>query len=116
MKHKCKHYTPHLDTIREYISCLYSLEGCGTGGMLHILLDDDNFSDYWITDCLKECLNHPEKEEWEIGKLICENYLKLSMPQRRLMTTPYITCDFDCIVDCKKCEDCIIEKGFATEH
>ena len=41
----CKYYNKHLNTICEYVRCLYSLEGCVSGGLLHILLDDDNYDD-----------------------------------------------------------------------
>lgn len=96
----CKFYTPHMKTVREYIDCLYQLEGCGAGGMLHIVTDDDNIEDEDILFCLKECLNHPEKEEAKIGKLICEEMLKLSRIQRTMLTVgaiPLGTCvDNDC--------------------
>lgn len=53
---ECKYYNKHLETIREYIGCLYELEGCCAGGMLHILFDDDNIDDDDIAWCLRECL------------------------------------------------------------
>lgn len=40
---KCKYYNEYLETIKEYIGCLYNLPLCGSGGLLHILLDDDNY-------------------------------------------------------------------------
>lgn len=105
---RCKHYTPHLQTIKEYISCLYAIDGCCTGGMLHILLDDDNIDDDSILFCLRECIQHPEREDSGIGKLICEEYLKLTIPQRRLLMRPYIL-DFQCqYVGCK---ECYVENG-----
>lgn len=85
----CKYYSEHLETVREYIRCLYSLSGCGSGGLLHILLDDDNIDDDDILFCLKECIQHPDREESKIGQLICEEYLELSMEQRRLLTNTY---------------------------
>lgn len=113
---ECKFYNKHLDTIREMIGCLYSLNGCGAGGMLHILLDDDNIDDDDITWCLKECLKHPEKEESCLGKLICEEYLKLSMEERRLLTGTYIghwSCPF--VSEEQNCSECEIVKGFDYE-
>lgn len=105
---RCKHYTPHLQTIKEYISCLYAIDGCCTGGMLHILLDDDNIDDDSILFCLRECIKHREREDSGIGKLICEEYLKLTIPQRRLLMSPYIL-DFQCqYVGCK---ECYVENG-----
>lgn len=103
----CKYYHKHLETIREYIGCLYSLEDCCTGGLLHILLDDNNIEDHHIEWCLKQCEEHPEQEESEIGKLICKEYLKLSMQQRRLLCHDYLP-----FPGCNgNCENCYIEKG-----
>ena len=105
---RCKYYEKHLETIREYIGCLYNLEGCCCGGELHILLDDDNYDDDSILYCLKECLSNHEREESVIGRIICEEYLKLTMPQRRLLTQPYIN-DFQCWT--RDCEKCFVETG-----
>ena len=103
----CKYYVKHLETIRSYIGCLYRLEDCGCGGLLHILLDDDNIEDNHIVWCLKQCEEHPECEEAEIGKLICREYLKLSMPQRRLLTYGY-----NRFPGCSgRCDKCYIENG-----
>ena len=114
MKHKCKYYTPHLETIKAYIGCLYDIPDCCSGGLLHILLDEDNLDNDDIFACLRECLNNPKKEESVIGKLICEEYLKLSMFERRLLTSVYIE-DFSCFGDCDDCVNCEIEKGFDWE-
>lgn len=105
----CKYYSKHLKTICEYIGCLYNLEGCNAGGLLHILLDDDNYDDDDIEWCLQECEQHPEKEESEIGKLICKEYLKLPMEQRRLLCSTYIghwTC-----MNNGRCNSCFITQG-----
>lgn len=87
MTHACKYYNKHLDTIRAYISCLYNLDdgNCCTGGLLHIVVDDGNLEDHHIKWCLEECNKHPECEESEIGKLICNELLKLPIEQRRLV-------------------------------
>ncbi len=110
----CKHYDKHLDTIREYIGALYNLEGCSSGGILHILLDDDNYDDDDICWCLKECLNHPEREESKIGKLICEEFLSLPMEKRRLLCSPYIG-HYSCL-NCGHCDECFIQIGDKTEN
>lgn len=99
---ECKYYNKHLETIKAYISCLYKLDdgNCCTGGLLHIVTDDGNLEDDHINWCLEECNKHPEREESEIGKLICRELLKLPMEQRRLvymedwMVTA--TCDKNC--------------------
>ena len=104
---QCKYYTKRLDTIREYISCLYKLEDCCTGGLLHIVTDDGNLENNDIKWCLDECRNHPECEESEIGKLICNELLKLSMEQRRLVYEPEWVIDAFCNGhDC--CDTCPI--------
>lgn len=100
---KCKYYNPHLETIREYIGCLYNLKGCCAGGLLHILLDDDNYDDDDIAYCWKECIQNPEREESKIGQLICEEYMKLDMPERRLLTGTYIGHWLCLDSDCKEC-------------
>ena len=77
--------------------------------MLHILLDDDNYLDDDIAYCLKECVMHPEREESGIGRLICEEYLRLPMRDRRLLCNTYIghwTCDGE-----QKCSECFILNG-----
>lgn len=104
----CKYYHPHMETIKEYVYCLYSLEGCNCGGMLHILLDDNNINDDDIIYCLKEFLSHPEREESKIGVLICEEYLKLSIEQRILLINLLSDSSHTCIYcitkgDCEKC-------------
>lgn len=106
---KCKHYCKHLETIYEYIECLYKLESCGAGGLLHILTDDDNYRDCDILYCLSECIRHPEREESQLGRLICEEYLRLPIEQRRLLSSLYAghwTCRGN--GECSKCE---IETG-----
>ena len=111
---KCKYYNKHLETIKEYIGCLYNLPMCGSGGLLHILLDDDNYDDDDILFCLKECITNPGREESKIGKLICEEYLSLSMEQRRLLTVGYIG-NFMCL-DRSRCHECFIASGEAEQY
>lgn len=103
----CKYYNPHMLKIREYCSALYKLEGCGCGGMLHILLDDDNINDHSIAFCLKECLRHPEEPESKLGILICEEYLKLTIQERSVMDSLWNGMpveDYPCCGDCENCK------------
>lgn len=105
----CKYFDNHLETIKEYIRCLYEIKGCMAAGLLHALIDEDNYDNATITCCLQQCLLHPERKEAALGKLICEEYLKLSMPQRRLLTAHHFEnqfCDRN-----GKCHNCFIEKG-----
>ena len=104
----CIYYKPHFETILRYCECLYKISGCGAGGLLHILLDDDNIDDDSIIYCLKECMIHPEKEESKIGILICEEYLKLSIEERYLLNNLWTGRKPECInpnrCTCKHCE------------
>ena len=106
----CKHYTKHLETVREYISCLYNLDECGTGGLLHIALDDGNLDDDDIQWCLERCESNPEREESEIGKLICKSLLELPMEQRRLVYQHNWKTEAECH-GLNHCNQCWIEKG-----
>lgn len=108
MNDKCKYYNEHMETVLEYISCLYNLKDCCSGGLFHIMLDDDNIDDDDIIYCLKECLKHPEKEESKIGILICEEYLKMDMHERRCINWVRWCNNFSCIKNNKNCEQCEI--------
>lgn len=107
----CKYYRNRLRTICSYIDCYLSIDEDDTD-FLHILLEDDNYLDNHITSCLGDFIQHPERERSKIGKLICEEYLNLTIPERRLLH--YV--DYD-IPLCKPCEErkdcrfCPIEMG-----
>ena len=75
---ECKHFTPRLNTIRELIACLYNLEGCGCGGLAHIVVDDNNIDDGSLQCVIDLCNEEENKDEEEAGlaKLICEEMLK----------------------------------------
>ena len=109
---KCKYYNKHLITINELISCLYNLEECECGGILHIVTDNDNLDDGSIKYCIEECYKEENKdrEEIELAKLICNELLKLSIQERSLLRTRLTTKEFECCFDCR-CEDCCIERG-----
>ena len=106
----CLYYSKHLDTIRTLCNALYRIDGCCSGGMLHVVLDDDNIDDNCIRYCLTECLVHPEKEEAGLGKLICEELLKLSMPQRRMLLRIW-DCDSSYCPYNHHCNSCEIFAG-----
>ena len=105
----CKYYIKRIDTIKAYISCLYDMhdgEFC-TGGNLHIVTDDGNLEDHHIKWCLDRCENSPDREDSEIGKLICTELLKLSMEQRRLVYEPEWVVDAFCKLG-TSCDECPI--------
>ena len=109
LNNECKYYNPHLETIRELISCLYCLEGCCCGGLAHIITDDNNLEDHHIEWVLKYCDEDENKERTERGlvKLICEELLKISIQERVLLFK-----SFDLFYYCDdNCENCPIHKG-----
>jgi len=110
----CAFYSPHLNTIRELISCLYNLEGCCTAGLGHVVIDDNNIESPDIERVLKLCDEEENKDREEVGlvKLICEELLKLSMQERVLLFSSYyghLLCD-------NKCENCNIYKGELIDY
>lgn len=109
----CKYFTPHMNTIRELIACLYNLEGCGCGGLAHIVVDDDNIDDDSIKWVLEYCDEEENKDCTERGlvKLICEELLKLNMKERTLLFSGYYS---DCFCD-ENCENCPIEHCNSSE-
>ena len=107
----CDYYVPKLNMIRNLISCLYDLEGCCTGGLCHIVTDDNNITDSDLKFVIAECDKDPERLEAPLCKLICEEMLKLSIQQRALLFSSYYT-DILCDHNCEVCE---IEKGKIIE-
>ena len=100
----CIHYNPHLYTIMQLISCLYTLDGCCTGGLPHIVVDDNNIDDGSIKWVLEECDKEENKDRTERGlvKLICEELLNLSMQERVLLFSSYY-CERVCNGHCNDC-------------
>lgn len=101
---KCKYHKPHMDILKQYCTLLYTLDGCGAGGMLHIVLDDNNIDDDDIYYCLKECVHHPEKPEAVLGTLICNEYLKMTKEERLVFDWYWCGSDLECCGNCEKCE------------
>ena len=102
---KCKYWKKEMITLLEYCKCLYNLEGCECGGMLHIVLDDNNYRDSDIFFCLKECLQRPEEPESSIGILICHELLKLTLEERCLFFKMWMGRSCECREF--MCRDCM---------
>lgn len=100
----CKYYNKNMDYLLNLCKTLYSLPDCGCGGLLHILLDDDNYEDSNIRFCLKECLQHPEHPSSTLGILICTEYLKMSMEERSVFDSYWNGNMLDCCGNCNECE------------
>ena len=105
----CKYYKPHMNTIRELISCLYQLEGCCCGGLAHIVTDDNNIEDHFLKWVLEQCDEEENKDRTERGlvKLICEELLQLSIQERVYLFSHY----YHTVMCGKKCCKCHIAKG-----
>jgi len=102
---KCKYYNPNMEVLKKLCETLYKLPGCGAGGNLHILLDDDNFDDESILFCIKECSLHPEHPSSTIGAIICLEYLKMSMEERLVFDWYWNGWDAECPIE-GKCRHC----------
>lgn len=100
----CKFYNKHIDTVRAYIDCLYQITGTYNAGLLHVMIDDKNIEDVFVNWTMKRCETENE-EESEIGKLICEEFLKLSMEERWLVVEDIdnIMCYTICCPNCDEC-------------
>lgn len=85
----CKYYKPYMDTLKQLCERFYEFKGCGAGGPLHILLDDDNYDigsvqfciDYCIKDLTAKEPDHPEYVNL-LGIMICNEYAKMSIEER----------------------------------
>lgn len=89
---KCKYYRPYFDTLSNLIGQYYQLEGCCTGGPLHILLDDDNYDTHSIDFCIDWCFKGLRKESeyytdysnevYVLGIMICNEYARMPLEER----------------------------------
>ena len=85
----CKYYNPYMDILKDLIGRYYTMDGCGTGGPLHILLDDSNYDIGSIRWCINYCINDLEsinpnfsKHADILGIMICNEYAKMSTEER----------------------------------
>lgn len=101
---RCRYFKPEWNALKTLCKTLYGLPYCGSGGPLHILLDDNNLRDEDITFCLEQCLESPEKPESVLGIHICYEYLKMSMRDRMLFDWYWCGSNLACCGDCRKCE------------
>lgn len=115
---KCKYYIPYMHTLRELCGHFYNLEGCGAGGPLHILLDDDNYDIDSINFCIRYCFDNlngkytPDynPEVYILGIMICNEYAKMSLEQRAVFDA-YL-CGHDLNKCNGKCEECHLDEEF----
>lgn len=77
-------YNQKACVILKLIRLLYTLPGCGSGGLCHIVTDDDNIKDVDLLWVINYC-NKPEnanRVDAEISALICILLLNLNYDQR----------------------------------
>lgn len=112
---KCKYYKPYMRTLRKIVGGYYQLEGCCSGGPLHILLDDDNYDIKSVHFCLDKCFEelsinseyrverHYRDEAYILGILICNEYAKMTLEERAAFDSYMNGSDLECTGDCKNC-------------
>ena len=102
---KCKYFKPQMDELLSYCKRLYKLPGCGAGGCLHILLDDDNYSDSDLKWCMKYCEENAEGEERELAMKILNMYSAMNLTERTVFDWYLNGNNLECS-DHTKCETC----------
>lgn len=110
---KCKYYKPYMDTLSKIVGEYYSLEDCGCGGPLHILLDDDNYDIGSIRWCISKCfegIDPRNKEEkyypeyaYILGIVIGNEYAKMSLEERATFNSLLNGSDLECDGNCSDC-------------
>lgn len=106
----CKYYKPYMDTLKLLCERFYEFKGCGAGGPLHILLDDNNYDidsvqfciDYCIKDLKAKEPDHPEYVNL-LGIMICNEYAKMSLEERSVFDSYWCGYSMGCPGDCEKC-------------
>lgn len=113
---RCKYYNPKMHALKEYCKCLYKLPNCGAGGMLHILLDDNNYSDSDLAWLRGYCEEHKDSIEYEIAIVILDMYSKMSLKERAFFDSMWCGQDVSC-KDSRLCETCdLIEVPWFIEE
>ena len=109
---KCGYYKPYFDTLRKMIGEYYQLEGCASGGPLHILLDDDNYDINSVRWCLTQCYENlisPTANSmysstvYILGIMICNEYARLSLDERAAFDSYLNKDDLKCEGNCSSC-------------
>lgn len=120
----CKHYKPYMKTLRKIVGGYYELEGCCSGGPLHIMLDDDNYDIDSVHWCMRNCFDQlalPKDsrdydygdEAYILGIMICNEYAKMSINERGVFDS-YI-CGHPIDQCCGNCSECDLLGEFREE-
>ena len=103
-KYKCAHFKPVMYGLKRMCKLFYQLPGCGAGGPLHVLLDDDNYDIDSIMFCLEECLKHEDERVRTLGSLICNTYLSMDIRARSTFDAYWCGQSLDCDFKCDLCD------------
>lgn len=100
---KCRYWSEDVERVNLLVDILYNDLGEGSGGLLHIVLDDGNLEDHHILWCKEEC---NKRENWDrhdrlLCKRIANEMLGLTMKQRNLVY--YNDMGFKCDRNCEEC-------------
>lgn len=110
MSKRCVYYKKDFfEDLLAKCRAFYELPGCSSGGPLHILLDDDNFTDDDILFCIGECNKVDDSAVKTLGLAICHAYLLMSDYERSAFDWFWNGNDLICRHD-KKCAECDICK------
>ena len=107
----CKYYKPYMDTLKTIIKEYYTLENCGSGGPLHVFLDDNNYDIHSVDFCIKYCMEHLREgindhpnDVYTIGIMIANEYAKMSLEERAVFDSYLCGHKLDCCDNCEECE------------
>lgn len=99
------YYHKNYPLLKVLINALYDLPNCGTGGICHIVTDDENVRDSDLSYVLGECYaNNPLWNghiEKPLAALICKLFLEMEYKQRVcFITLMNFGLDYDIDTDC----------------
>ena len=100
----CLYFNPSMRSLKKMCEMFYKLPGCGAGGPLHILLDDDNYDTDSILFCLNESIQHGDEQVRTLGSLICTEYLRLNIFERATFDAYWCGYKMDCCYECGNCD------------
>ena len=110
-KKTCKYYKPYMDTLKTIIKEYYTLENCGSGGPLHVFLDDNNYDIHSVDFSIKCCMEYLREgsqdipnDVYTIGIMIANEYAKMSLEERAVFDSYLCGHKLDCCDNCEECE------------
>lgn len=115
----CKYFKPYMKTLKKIVEGFYEMDGCGAGGPLHILLDDDNYDIDSINWSIKYCfdvmndnLDYPvgySDTVCALGIMICNEYAKMSLEERATFDAYLHDESVECTIP-EACDGCHIRE------